>query len=132
MLARSARDVGHMPVAGGQVRLDRCRLGGELLGVAGVNIEQEQFVFPPLSVEDDDLALVQEGVRGVTELPLRLAAFRIDHVYRLELVILDSVEIPPAGPIRHHVQLAVRAPFRLKQRLVRAARDPASPSQGAI
>jgi hypothetical protein len=71
--------------------------------VAGVNVEQAQYVLPPLPAEDDDLARVQEGVRGVSELPLRLAAFPLDHANRLELVIVDLVEIPPAGPIRHHV-----------------------------
>src|SRR3954454_3059742 len=119
-LARSPRDIGHMTVAGGYVRLDRRRPSWELLGATCADIHQEQFVLAMIAADEDDPARVQESVGRVAELPLRLTAFRLDQVDRLQLAILDAVEVPPAGPIGHHVQLAVRAPLRLEQRLLRA------------
>src|SRR4030095_6397068 len=64
-----------------------------------------------------------ESVKGGGKNPLRLAELGIHWTKRFHRLVSPPVNIPPAGTIRNKVEVAVRRPFRLEDRLVHTSGD---------
>src|SRR5713101_8001756 len=74
-------------------------------------------------VEAQDLVLVQHLVVGSAEYPLRSGELLFRVAQRLVAMTSRAVEVPPACPIGDVVQLALRSPLGLADRLARTAGD---------
>src|SRR5712691_6276388 len=74
-------------------------------------------------MEAQDLVLVQHLVVRSTEHPLRSGELLFRLAQRLVAMTSRAVEVPPARPVGDVVQLALRSPLRLADRLARTAGD---------
>ena len=83
----------------------------------------EQTIAPAGTGDRDDRAIGEEAVARAVEDPGRIGELGLHRRERLEpRPVVQSIEVPPAGPVADKVQDAVWRPFGLDDRLVEPAR----------